>query len=52
MIDTLEKFHGTVSVNGEITSTLRSADDIDLIAVSEEDMIFLIDSLHKTSLKS
>ena len=51
MIDTLETFQGTVSINGETVSNLRFADDIDLLAGSEEELIVLTSSLHKTSLK-
>ena len=51
MIDTLETFQGAVSINGETVSNLRFADDIDLLAGSEEELIVLTSSLNKTSLK-
>ena len=45
MIETLERFQGTVSRNGEIVSNLWYADDIDLLASSEEEMFVLVDNL-------
>ena len=51
MIDTLENCQGTVCINCEIVSNLRFADGIDLLAGSEEEIIVLTDSLHKTALK-
>ena len=41
MRETLDRFQGTVSINGEVVSKLRFADDIDLLAGSEEELIVL-----------
>ena len=49
MIKTLERFQGTISINGEVVSKLRFADDIDLQAGSEEELIVLTNNLNKTS---
>ena len=51
MRETLDRFQGTVSINGEVVSKLRFADDIDLLAGSEEELIVLTDNLNKTSHK-
>ena len=48
MIETLERFQGPVSRNGEIVSNLWYADGIDLLASSEEEMFVLADNLNKT----
>ena len=39
IIDTLERFQGTVSISDQIVSKLRFADDINLLAGSEEELI-------------
>ena len=51
MIETLDRFQGTVNINGEVVSNFRFADDIDVLASSEEELIALTDNLNKTAHK-
>ena len=51
MIETLRRFQGAIGINGEVASNLQFADDIDLLAGSEEELIVLTDNLNNTSHK-
>ena len=49
MTDVLEDHEGTVSITGRIITDLRFADDIDGLAGEEEELVNLVERLHKAS---
>ena len=49
MADALEDHEGTISIGGRSITNLRFADDIDDLAVKEEEVAKLVESLDKAS---
>ena len=49
MTDTSEDHEGTVSIGGRTITNIRFADDIDGLAVEEEEMANLVERLDKAS---
>ena len=49
MTDALEDYEGTVSIEGRTITNLRFADDIDGLAVEEEELANLVERLDKAS---
>ena len=49
MTDALEDHGGTVSIGGRTLTNLRFADDIDILAGDEQELVNLVSRLDKTS---